>query len=198
VTIVRRGRGVQLTQEQNKQKESLSNYVMEYEASRTVTETVVQTNLRWDPAYIRSLPGALKTAAVIVNLACFICVMFATPYYKELPVGEWVVFVAMTAFWVSLSLLLMYLLHAIEKFHVIPWLMIEFGFYALWSFFYFTAGVAAAVEGPHSSALGAAAFFCFLGLLLYGGDAVVKWRGWRAGRLAQGERTVSQSAATQR
>jgi hypothetical protein len=33
-----------------------------------------------------------------------------------------------------------------EKFHVIPWLMIEFGFYALWTFFYFAAAVAAAVQ----------------------------------------------------
>jgi hypothetical protein len=29
---------------------------------------------------------------------------------------------------------------------VIPWLMIEFGFYALWTFFYFAAAVAAAVQ----------------------------------------------------
>jgi hypothetical protein len=36
----------------------------------------------------------------------------------------------------------------LEKFHVIPWLMIEFGFYALWTFFYFAAAVAAAVQVP--------------------------------------------------
>ena len=40
----------------------------------------------------------------------------------------------------------MYLVHAIEKFHVIPWLMIEFGFCALWSFFFFTAALAFAVK----------------------------------------------------
>ena len=72
--------------------------------------------------------------------------MLATPYYKEQPVGEWFVFVSMTAFWVSLVFLLMYLFHAMEKFHVIPWLMIEFGFCALWTFFYFSAALAAAVE----------------------------------------------------
>ena len=72
--------------------------------------------------------------------------MCATPYYRELPVGEWFVFVAMTAFWVSLVTLFMYLFHAMEKFHVIPWLMIEFGFCALWTFFYFSAALAAAVE----------------------------------------------------
>ena len=72
--------------------------------------------------------------------------MCASPWYKERAIGEWFTFVAMTAFWVTLVLLLMYLFHAIEKFHVIPWLMIEFGFCALWTFFYFTAALAAAVE----------------------------------------------------
>ena len=72
--------------------------------------------------------------------------MCASPYYKEKAIGEWFTFVAMTAFWVTLVLLLMYLFHAIEKFHVIPWLMIEFGFCALWTFFYFTAALASAVE----------------------------------------------------
>lgn len=38
------------------------------------------------------------------------------------------------------------MVHAIEKFHVIPWLMIEFGFCALWSFFFFTAALAFAVK----------------------------------------------------
>lgn len=76
--------------------------------------------------------------------------MFATPYYREQPVGEWFVFVAMTAFWVSLVTLFMYLTHAMEKFHVIPWLMIEFGFCALWTFFYFSAALAAAVEVSRS------------------------------------------------
>ena len=72
--------------------------------------------------------------------------MCASPYYKEQPVGEWFVFVAMTGFWVSLVLMIMYLFHAMEKFHVIPWLMIEFFFCALWTFFYFSAALAAAVE----------------------------------------------------
>ena len=72
--------------------------------------------------------------------------MCASPYYKEQAVGEWFVFVSMTAFWVSLVFLVMYLIHAMEKFHVIPWLMIEFGFCGLWTFFYFSAALAAAVE----------------------------------------------------
>ena len=119
---------------------------MEYETKTQVTETHVQTNLRWDPGYIRTVPGGLKTAGVLLSLVCFICAMCAPPHLKEQPLGEWFIFTAMTAFWVSTVLLIMYLVHAIEKFHVIPWLMIEFGFCALWSFFFFTAALAFAAE----------------------------------------------------
>ena len=149
----------------------------------------------------------------LTNLLGFVCVMVATPYYKEQPVGEWFVFVSMTGFWVSSVLLVMYLVHAMEKFHVIPWLMIEFGFCALWTFFFFAAALAAAVEviinpslhsqlthsmlqGPHSAQLGAASFFGFVSMLVYGLDAVLKFRGWRAGQLAQGERKVTQTFAS--
>jgi hypothetical protein len=31
----------------------------------TITETHVQTNIRWDPAYIKSIPGGLKLGAVV-------------------------------------------------------------------------------------------------------------------------------------
>lgn len=31
----------------------------------TITETHVQTNLRWDPNYIKTIPGILKLAAVV-------------------------------------------------------------------------------------------------------------------------------------
>ena len=36
---------------------------MNFETTQTVTETHVQTNLRWDPGYIKSIPGALKLGA---------------------------------------------------------------------------------------------------------------------------------------
>lgn len=170
---------------------------MEYETRTTVTETHVQTDLRWDASYIKTIPGALKLAAIIVNLVGFICVMSALNYYRESATGEWFTFVCMTGFWVSSALLLMYLFHVIEKFHVIPWLMIEFGFCALWTFFYLTAAAAAAVHGGQSSGLAAAAFFGFVAMLLYGYDTFLKFQGWRAGQLAQGERKVTNTTKSQ-
>ncbi len=87
----------------------------------TVTETQVQTNLRWDPSYVRTVPGMLKVAVVAVNLVGFICVMCSGPQWRSQPVGEWFTLVAMTGFWTTGTLLVFYLLHVIEKFHVIPW-----------------------------------------------------------------------------
>ena len=41
------------------------NCRMNFEATQTVTETHVQTNIRFDPWYIKSIPGALKLGAVV-------------------------------------------------------------------------------------------------------------------------------------
>ena len=49
------------------------------------------------------------------------------------------------------------------------------------------------LQARHSGPLGAASFFGFCGLVVYGVDAVLKFRGWRAGQLAQGERKVTQT-----
>eukprot|EP00088_Acartia_fossae_P054408 TRINITY_DN6247_c1_g1_i1.p1 TRINITY_DN6247_c1_g1~~TRINITY_DN6247_c1_g1_i1.p1 ORF type:complete len:173 (-),score=21.77 TRINITY_DN6247_c1_g1_i1:305-823(-) len=163
-----------------------------------VTETIVQTNIRWDPGYIKTMPGALKLGAVILDLVCMICLVASPPYWREHSVGEWYIFVCMTAFWVSTILLIMYLLHFIEKFHVIPWLMLEFGFYVVWAFFYFTAAIAVAVKSKSSGALLAAAMFGFASMVVYGVDAGIKFIGWRAGNLAQGERKKRQEVVEQK
>jgi len=46
--------------------------IMEYETKTQMTETHVQTNLRWDPTYIRAIPGLLKLAGITLSLVCHI------------------------------------------------------------------------------------------------------------------------------
>lgn len=101
----------------------------------------------------------------------------------------------MTGFWVTGILLIFYLLHVIEKFHVIPWVMIELGYCVAWAFFYFTCALDLAVNaGNHSvPAFGAASFFAFVAMGIYGFDGFLKFKAWRAGQLGQGERVVQQS-----
>ena len=123
-----------------------------------------------------------------MDLIGFICLMCASAYWRSVSTGNWFSFVAMTGFWTTGALLIFYLLHVIEKFHVIPWLLIETGFCAIWSFFFFTTGLDTAVKASNAgAAFGAASFFAFLGMVIYGYDAFLKYKGYRAGQLAQGE-----------
>ena len=82
----------------------------------------------------------------IINLVVFICVMSSGVYWRETTTAEWTDFVAMTAFWVTGILLIFYLLHVIEKFHVIPWMTIEMGYTILWAFFYLTCSIDLAIN----------------------------------------------------
>ncbi len=72
-------------------------------------------------------------------------------------------------------------------------LLIEFVYCALWSFFSLTAAIDSATRAGRSSSLGAAAFFAFAATAVYAADAFFKFRGWRAGQLAQGQRTVQKA-----
>ena len=126
----------------------------------------------------------------------FICVMCSGTYFRETTTAEWTDFVAMTGFWVTGTLLLFYLLHIIEKFHVIPWMMIEMVFCILWSFFYLTCSIDLAVKCSkyaNSSAFGAASFFGFVAMGIYGFDGYLKFKGWRGNQMAQGTRVVQQA-----
>ena len=100
--------------------------------------------------------------------------MAAGAGWRSSSTGEWFSFVAMTGFWTSATLLIFYLLHVVEKFHVIPWMLIEMIYTGLWSFFYLTCALDAAVNAKHASALGAAAFFGFVAMGVYGYDAFIK------------------------
>ncbi|KOB64683.1 putative chemokine-like factor superfamily 4, partial [Operophtera brumata] len=98
-------------------------------------------------------------------------------------------------FWFTGILLGFYLFHIVEKFYRIPWLRIEFVFCALWTCLYLLASILAATvrDNPHS----AACFFGFVSTFAYAADCFLKWRGVRAGGLAQGARVVSkQTTAT--
>ena len=130
--------------------------------------------------------------------------------------GEWAYFVAITGFWITASLLIMYFLHTIERCQAIPWMMIEMIYCSTWAFFYFTASTAMAVEAakfadnyfcfktgataaPSSctdnAAFIAGSFFGYIAMLIYGYDGFLKVKGWRAGLSAQGDGTPQNGSA---
>ena len=69
-------------------------------------------------------------------------------------------------------------------------------FCSLWSFFYLTTAIDNAVNAAkyeNTAALSALSFFAFVAAGVYGFDAFLKFKLWRAGQFVQGERTVQQS-----
>uniref|UniRef100_T1JEB9 MARVEL domain-containing protein n=1 Tax=Strigamia maritima TaxID=126957 RepID=T1JEB9_STRMM len=172
-----------------------------FPSSHTTTTTTTSTRVviapcRFDPSYISTIPGILKLVVIILNFIGFICIMASGYAGSTHPRGSWFNFVAVTGFWVSGTLLFMYLFHGIERLHMIPWLLLEFVFCLVWTIFYLIGASLVAAWASASEAYGAAAFFGFVAMVVYGYDTFIKFRGWRSGNIAQGERQMSSSTTT--
>ncbi|KAI5634712.1 membrane-associating domain-containing protein [Phthorimaea operculella] len=165
----------------------------QHTTTTTVTSsTTVQTNIRFDPSYVKTIPGILKVIQVTASLLGFICIQFSS--YSGHSDSSYFSWISMIAFWFTGILLGFYLFHIVEKFYKIPWLRIEFIFCAAWAFLYLIAASLACVNAdkPHS----AAAFFGFVATGVYAIDCLLKWRAVRAGGLAQGTRVVSKQTTS--
>ncbi|KAL1494661.1 hypothetical protein ABEB36_010227 [Hypothenemus hampei] len=158
------------------------------------SSTTVDTTIRFDSSYIRTIPGYLKIAEIVLDLLGFICIEAsgAFSYHSR---GSWFNFVAMTGFWVTGFLLVFYLFHIIERFYKIPWLKFEFIYNALWAAFYLIAA-SLAVSYTYVEAYIAAGFFGFCAMVVYGIDAFIKFQAIKTGELAQGERVISKQSTT--
>ncbi|XP_053599950.1 CKLF-like MARVEL transmembrane domain-containing protein 4 isoform X2 [Plodia interpunctella] len=165
----------------------------QHTTTTTVTSsTTVQTNLRFDPLYVRTIPGILKVVQVVSSLIGFLCIQLSR--YSHLSKGAYFIWISMFAFWFSGILLFLYLFHMVEKFYKIPWLKIEFVFCALWTLLYLIA--ASIATSVYDGGYSAGAFFGFAATLAYAIDAFLKWRAVRAGGLAQGARVVSKQTTS--
>ncbi|XP_034829091.1 CKLF-like MARVEL transmembrane domain-containing protein 4 [Maniola hyperantus] len=160
----------------------------------TVTSsTTVQTNIRFDPEYLKTVPGILKVVQVSCSLLGFICILCSK--FSVLNQGTYFSWISMIAFWFSGILLGLYLFHLVEKFYKIPWLKIEFVFTAVWTLLYLIAAILVGTA-YYDDAHTAAAFFGSVATVAYALDAVVKFLAVRAGGLAQGSRVVSKQTTS--
>ncbi|XP_076172158.1 CKLF-like MARVEL transmembrane domain-containing protein 4 [Ptiloglossa arizonensis] len=150
----------------------------------TTTTTTTQPNIRFDPSYMRTVPGILKIAQVAFNLLVFICITVSG--HSNTSRGGWFNTVAMGGFWFTGILLVFYLFHIVEKFSKIPWLKLEFIFCSIWTVFYLLAAALAADYAKYVEAFGVGAFFGFCAMIAYGYDAWLKFQGVKSGALAQG------------
>lgn len=147
-------------------------------------------NIKFDPSYVRTFPGALKVAECVNNIIGMICIMASSCSWCSN--SNWFNFVASTGLTVTLLLLLFYFFHIIEKLKFIPWLAIELLYCATWTLFYMIAALVVAVKGGRDDAWAAAGFFGFVGAILYAADCYTKYKSWKDGIPAQGEKPQHQ------
>ncbi|CAH2105134.1 unnamed protein product [Euphydryas editha] len=151
------------------------------------TNVIFRTDLRFDPSYLKTTPGMVKIAAIVLNLLGFICIQSSAFWSNSR--GVYFNVVAQGAFWFTGIFLLLYLLHFVEKFHNFMWLKVELVACALFAFLYLIASTIVVAFG--SAAYSAAGFFGYLAMVLYGFDAFLKARAIKSGELAQGSFVVT-------
>ncbi|XP_049872206.1 CKLF-like MARVEL transmembrane domain-containing protein 4 [Pectinophora gossypiella] len=142
----------------------------------------------FDPSYVKTIPGMLKVAVVVLDLLGFICIQ-SSAFWSN---GRGVYFniVAHLGLWFSGIMLALYLYHIVEKYHNVPWLRIELVVYVLLTFLYLIASTIVVAFG--SAAYSAAGFFGYIAMVVYGFDAFLKVKAVREGEVAQGRRAVVQ------
>ncbi|XP_063977526.1 CKLF-like MARVEL transmembrane domain-containing protein 4 [Diachasmimorpha longicaudata] len=160
----------------------------------TTSSTTHQRNIRLDVSYVRTLPGMLKVAQVILDLLGFICITVSR--YSNHSRGNWFNTVAMGGFWFTGILLALYIFHVVEKFYRIPWIKIELIFCGMWTVFYLLAASLAADYARVTEGYGVAAFFGFCAMCVYGFDAWLKFRAFKTGAPAQGEHVITKHTST--
>jgi hypothetical protein len=129
--------------------------------------------------FVKGLDGVLKIIEITLSLVTFICsVIDYSPFTQE--GGGWVQFVAITAFMLTGVLFLVHLFKMTPKLtDKIPFKFTEFSFYAVYTLFYFIAGIVAACVGSLGGAVVATAVFAFFSLVAYGCDACFHFLEWR-------------------
>ncbi|KAL1458053.1 hypothetical protein WDU94_008228 [Cyamophila willieti] len=138
----------------------------------TSTSTSVQTNMRFDDSYLRTVPGMLKIIQIVLNLIGFILISLSM--YSMAPRANFFNTVAMFGFWFTGILLVLYLFHIIEMLYKIPWLKIEFLYCGILAAFYFIASILCAAWATHST-FGVAAILGFCATGAYAYDAWLKY-----------------------
>ena len=135
----------------------------------------------------------------IFGFIVIICVFIDAEIFWYIPLHarEWGQFVSVTGFLGTGLLLGFYLFHIIEKLSKVPWIMIEMGFCILWSFLYLTVGLDFIVKGTKLARTKTddfltfgTSFFCFCGVIVYGIDGFLKFKGWKEGRNGLAQRDL--------
>lgn len=156
--------------------------------------TPVPKGIHFDPGYVATIPGMVKSAQAVISLIGFICAQTIRKK-KYLSAGGWYTFVSLPGFCISTLFVLCYIFHVVEKFKQLPWLIVEMSYAAVWFVLFFIASTVAATRVRADPPWGAAAFFGFAAMILFAFEAFMKWRIWHKDQLAQGTRSVTDTTA---
>lgn len=146
--------------------------------------------------YVKSIPGILCIAAVILNAVVFMCSVCSGWCFRGQSFMIWAGFVSGVGFWISLILFSFRVTIGTRErmIQITPkWIMIEAGLVALGAFFYFTVFLDCAINASYawscgigfnnaqvnSGVIGAAAFFAFAAVGVYAADLFFRFQEWR-------------------
>ncbi|KAL4705324.1 hypothetical protein ACJJTC_019010 [Scirpophaga incertulas] len=146
------------------------------------TNVIFITEMRFDPSYLKTPEGIIKIIIMVLSLLGFICIQSSVFWWNSR--GVYFNIVAQLAFWMNGLVLLMYLFHAVEKYHNIKWLKIELVMALTFVVLYLIGSTIVVAFGLASYS--AAGLFGYLCMVTCGAEAWVKVRALQNGALAQG------------
>ncbi|CAJ0963935.1 unnamed protein product, partial [Mesorhabditis belari] len=151
-------------------------------------DTTVQFEMpEVDSNYVKTLGGILKVICIILDLACFICVLVGGPgYYRG---AGWATFVSTVGLSVTALLLFLYLFKVVDAIPQINWIICEMVYTFMWTIFFFIAGsvlAVAAVQYQQTAGWAVASFFAFGAMCAYAFDCYLKFLQWKHDEVATG------------
>jgi len=165
----------------------------------TTTTTVTAGRVHLDVSYIKTLPGILRIVELVLCIIVFICAVSACSWanwYGNGGACGWAGFVGFVGFLLVTTWLLFYLFHVHDVSANVPWLLIELIIYAVWTLFFFIAGIASAVAASEVQNVtyyntyyarvrdgsAAGSFFAFAAAGVFGFQTFLLFRDWQRNR----------------
>ncbi|GFR61823.1 CKLF-like MARVEL transmembrane domain-containing protein 4 [Elysia marginata] len=157
-------------------------------STSTTTHTIVYLwKIPIDKTYVQSIIAILKVVAAVLSLIAFICVASGRSDNcddKYSSTYNYFEFVSISAFF---TLLILWTIHTITLssrlfFKLVPWLLVDLIYCAVYILFYFIANCVLAAQSCGKDNNKAGTAFGFFVLICYGGNAFLSFRDWQASR----------------
>lgn len=132
-----------------------------------------------DMSFIRSIPSILMIAEIVLGLLHW-AIIAGTPFYQA-PAYGWVMFVAVTAWLLTIILFLLILCSVRRKLPSVPWTLVVMVYFGVVTVLYLIAFSvnAAFVYVNYYGHFAAAAFFAAVVTIAYGASAFFAYLDWK-------------------